>query len=425
MVWIGCCRFIPTHVGNTGRPGPWAVRQTVHPHACGEYSSVLMPCVAHSGSSPRMWGIRAVKKTAPRGSRFIPTHVGNTSCFPVRRSSASVHPHACGEYMSASKEQKRSSGSSPRMWGIQRNTKECRKENRFIPTHVGNTAVGFWRTPFTSVHPHACGEYSCPEHQVASSSGSSPRMWGIRGAWGWPPRRRPVHPHACGEYVAAYQQDLPDSGSSPRMWGIHLVHTNKDTGQRFIPTHVGNTSKSMLPWMSTTVHPHACGEYFFKRHLATDVRGSSPRMWGIRIPPQTGRKFQRFIPTHVGNTPCISQYRVINAVHPHACGEYAGSLARRQCSSGSSPRMWGILDMPKSSFVLYRFIPTHVGNTWPSQRRERCVAVHPHACGEYLGSLPRKADHDGSSPRMWGIPRRGGQIRGRGRFIPTHVGNTA
>ncbi len=93
--------------------------------------------------------------------------------------------------------------------------------------------------------------------------------------------------------------------------------------------------------------------------------------------------------------------------------------------TGSSPRMWGT---PSPSFTLLprgRFIPTHVGNT-SLQTDSHCYpAVHPHACGEHRTEEITQRVEDGSSPRMWGTLRIDLLRIELRRFIPTHVGNTS
>ncbi len=219
-------RFIPTHVGNTStrRNGPEI--SSVHPHACGEYGiSNRYQCARH---------------------RFIPTHVGNTTPDWPRRGHRPVHPHACGEYHFAQDKSHEGRGSSPRMWGIPLRTGPGEVIGRFIPTHVGNRPFpGRLKGP-NSVHPHACGEYEARAPAMIPAIGSSPRMWGIHRDSARLPRSHPVHPHACGEYWTVPGDTVFSPGSSPRMWGIHHSGLRGPDGQRFIPTHVGNTFNLLL-----------------------------------------------------------------------------------------------------------------------------------------------------------------------------------
>ncbi len=191
-------------------------------------SERLAPCIYRilaarayfHGSSPRMWGTHRLQQHADAVLRFIPTHVGNTLRCSGRSAPSPVHPHACGEhrthrYLTAS-----FIGSSPRMWGTPEAGRRKLEAHRFIPTHVGNTV------------------------------GDPP-------TWAW----RPVHPHACGEHGVADMGTFIPGGSSPRMWGTQHDLPRIAVGDRFIPTHVGNTSTATTSVRATTVHPHACGEH--------------------------------------------------------------------------------------------------------------------------------------------------------------------
>ena len=209
------------------------------------------------------------------------------------------------------------------------------------------------------------------------------------------------------------------------MWGIPRPKVSRSHLSRFIPTHVGNTGTGPGTVEADTVHPHACGEYVTARRGIDIEIGSSPRMWGIhgrQLPPELR---SRFIPTHVGNTWPARNPRESPSVHPHACGEYPWNPPPAPCWPGSSPRMWGILHLLHLERQLSRFIPTHVGNTAFCFSSSSFCAVHPHACGEYVSSSARAKARDGSSPRMWGILIQIVRVNAQFRFIPTHVGNTA
>ncbi len=212
-------RFIPTHVGNTPLLRYSYPAGSVHPHACGEHSQ----------------GIDNV----PDFIRFIPTHVGNTNRQRKARFGGPVHPHACGEHHPDTLAIARAVGSSPRMWGTLGSRLRHLPAARFIPTHVGNTAVALAGAGAASVHPHACGEHI-----------HGPELTGRR------------------------------NGSSPRMWGTPICVEQRLFPCRFIPTHVGNTISSIFRAAVMTVHPHACGEHRSGTKSAPSPAGSSPRMWG-------------------------------------------------------------------------------------------------------------------------------------------------
>jgi len=130
------------------------------------------------GSSPRMWGTQAAICACTEISRFIPTHVGNTKSKDKQSKPKSVHPHACGEHVFSIAFLHQSHGSSPRMWGTLKTHRGTEFPHRFIPTHVGNTAISAPPTDIYPVHPHACGEHCMDNGVHGLSNGSSPRMWG-------------------------------------------------------------------------------------------------------------------------------------------------------------------------------------------------------------------------------------------------------
>ena len=186
------------------------------------------------------------------------------------------------------------------MWGTPHESNPDSLLGRFIPTHVGNTSA-VWQ----GLRPY------------------------------------PVHPHACGEHVGTSSMVMRPVGSSPRMWGTLLRFAHLDRLPRFIPTHVGNTSAPRALWGWESVHPHACGEHRSLRDPYTNKPGSSPRMWGTRHGSLSVSSGQRFIPTHVGNTSITFFTASMKSVHPHACGEHYQRAGRPGDSAGSSPRMWG------------------------------------------------------------------------------------
>ena len=193
--------------------------------------------------------------------------------------------------------------------------------------------------------------------------------------------------------------------------------------------------------------PHACGVYvpmsafgctphrFIPTHVgftisslpaSADKSGSSPRMWGLRIHDDLTVSIRRFIPTHVGFTGRARSDPSKLPVHPHACGVYACASFLRANHDGSSPHMWGL----------------HLGYMLAPQMQ---MPVHPHTCGVYHDEICLQLHQSGSSPHMWGLrsytgfshvppsvhPHTCGVYGGNhglevcpARFIPTHVGFT-
>ena len=158
-------------------------------------------CAARaSGSPPRVWGIHSSLQAHFVLRRFTPTRVGNTEQYGVRGRIMTVHPHACGEYVS--------SISSDVVKAVH-------------PHACGEyAALGDVVEVDNVVHPHACGEYSGVISVISLILRFTPTRVGNtnhRPQWGrvvW------VHPHACGEYNTSYANRFGYYGSPPRVWGI-------------------------------------------------------------------------------------------------------------------------------------------------------------------------------------------------------------
>ena len=150
-----------------------------HPHACGDYLFFLWHPWAPVASSPRVWGLRPSARQTVSGPRVIPTRVGTTGIATLDITATTGHPHACGDYDSASEPAGGLLGSSPRVWGLRLHRGADALPHRVIPTRVGTTmrATRMGRRP--SGHPHACGDYGQGGGGVCSGYGSSPRVWGL------------------------------------------------------------------------------------------------------------------------------------------------------------------------------------------------------------------------------------------------------
>ena len=353
-------RFTPTHVGNTySRPlaetagtvhphargeyaqldGSSGCRRSVHPHARGEYAVAHVELATDAGSPPRTWGIRArrhrpdvVTGSPPRtwgirrrarsrrGTRFTPTHVGNTGCRPQR--------------------DRRLYGSPPRTWGILQRTHAKSDTSRFTPTHVGNTThAHVIRLLHSSVHPHARGEYA-REGRLRIDDGT-------------------VHPHARGEYKRFAIRDA--------------------ARVRFTPTHVGNTQRERLQPVRCTVHPHARGEYAgsFQRRAS----GSPPRTWGIptqalRIGPGAS------VHPHARGE-YAANWRLTRGGSPPRTWGIRDRRPNVWAKYGSPPRTWGIPRL-SVNVAARPGSPPRTWGILPGLPLRRCDTVHPHARGEYV-----------------------------------------
>ena len=133
----------------------------------------------------------------------------------------------------------------------------------------------------------------------------------------------------------------------------------------------------------------------------------------------------RFIPTRVGNTGRGRETRSQPSVHPHTRGEHTDRIPVSKCCTGSSPHAWGTPLALIDEWEENRFIPTRVGNTHRSRGRCSRVPVHPHTRGEHPEPAGVGVREDGSSPHAWGTLRPAEPPSPGHRFIPTRVGNTA
>ena len=282
----------------------------------------VISSTCHVGSSPHVWGTHFDRHGLGQRGRFIPTCVGNTDCSRHFFRAHAVHP--------------------PRVWGTHSGKTEPRRKHRFIPTCLGNMQLQWLSNQKLPVHPHVRGEHQDRQIREFAKFGSSPRAWGtpsqsripffsrwfiptcvgntiIRGSFRL---SKTVHPHVRGEHGTFFDGIPKDCGSSPRAWGTHKWVGRCVSGQRFIPTCVGNTSSSRPPALSTSVHPHVRGEHISSLSRTRSSIGSSPRAWGTRIGLQKRIDTNRFIPTCVGNTDNLTVTSPLFPVHPHVRGEH-------------------------------------------------------------------------------------------------------
>ncbi len=166
-----------------------------------------------------------------------------------------------------------------------------------------------------------------------------------------------------------------------------------------------------------------CGERPLLTPSQRHSAGSSPRVWGTLNVLTAPRKHCRFIPTCVGNASNRRRFMAQAAVHPHVCGERLLAMCILFFIPGSSPRVWGTRSFLIFQRVVSRFIPTCVGNAIFRVSFHRYSPVHPHVCGERCRRITSRAGLCGSSPRVWGTLEWSIHRKQGLRFIPTCVGN--
>ncbi len=173
-------RFTPTCVGKTPPSREHATLMPVHPHVCGEDGATREQAIANFGSPPRVWGRRDLSSLRSLRSRFTPTCVGKTWAWFSGFGFVKVHPHVCGEDSTLKRVQASENGSPPRVWGRRERKGHRGLSGRFTPTCVGKTRGSVGRWGHRSVHPHVCGEDVRNGMNCSHPFGSPPRVWGRR-----------------------------------------------------------------------------------------------------------------------------------------------------------------------------------------------------------------------------------------------------
>ena len=190
-------------------------------------------------------------------------------------------------------------------------------------------------------------------------------------------------PTCVGKIFCAIYLTLVSSGSPPRAWGRFKRGLLLTFAFGSPPRAWGRSSCLPVINQSPPVHPHVRGEdckkmrfrIQFIRFTPTCVgkmaspgtcwysrTGSPPRAWGRLHLPRAGPGRPRFTPTCVGKMPLRYSFRV--------------SLA------GSPPRAWGRCVVRRRDCKRRRFTPTCVGKMVFALCALSMSAVHPHVRGE-------------------------------------------
>ena len=232
------------------------------------------------------------------------------------------HPHACGDKFFLDSCRELCIGSSPRVWGQEEYSCTVDSHARIIPTRVGTSSF------YVDV-PIKCQD----------------------------------HPHACGDKYLTHIGRPPKLGSSPRVWGQDRSFLVLCTKVWIIPTRVGTRRIQKCAQKSLEDHPHACGDKFVGANMPPHKLGSSPRVWGQGTFNDQCRHAYRIIPTRVGTSPCRSLPYGGLRDHPHACGDKLPPFRISPSRLGSSPRVWGQVDLNHTEYRVSGIIPTRVGTS--------------------------------------------------------------
>ena len=459
-------RFIPARAGNAVAAAAGRSSRTVHPRAGGERFAPIQIASAQTGSSPRGRGTQLDAVRRDEGLRFIPARAGNAPACSASGPSASVHPRAGGERLSARPsltsalgfiparagnaapdpaacpippvhpraggERSRWSntsgppaGSSPRGRGTRARRRRRPRPRRFIPARAGNATAWAGTTTRSPVHPARAGNAG-RRWADASRSAVHPRAGGERRVTNGPVVSAPGSSRAGGERRASWSIGRCRTGSSPRGRGTLTILVEDGPVPRFIPARAGNAGTRPVRACSRPVHPRAGGERVGGFILQPQRIGSSPRGRGTLRQQAGDFEAQRFIPARAGNACGRAPRRWAVTVHPRAGGERSSSPPKASAAPGSSPRGRGTRTAALMKWSIRRFIPARAGNASPSASDRWRRTVHPRAGGERRsrggGSSIR---HFGSSPRGRGTPPGQPLDEVARRFIPARAGNAS
>ena len=211
-------------------------------------------------------------------------------------------------------------------------------------------------------------------------------------------------------------------GSSPCVWGQVNLLTESPEKIRIIPMRVGTSQFSFRQLFFRQDHPHACGDKRPCVLLQFPLAGSSPCVWGQGKLDNGNVITAGIIPMRVGTSPYNQQPPQVAEDHPHACGDKLRFTPFLSLSIGSSPCVWGQDDKSVPEGTAEGIIPMRVGTSCLSVLYHRFFQDHPHACGDKVSVNSVNSFALGSSPCVWGQVQIGGIIIISDRIIPMRVG---
>ena len=150
------------------------------------------------------------------------------------------------------------------------------------------------------------------------------------------------------------------------------------------------------------VHPRVCGETIANLALADVTTGPSPRVRGNRRLTLIVRSISGSIPACAGKPGSIPHAVLRPRVHPRVCGETWGSMGRRTEATGPSPRVRGNrLRRPRPA-PRSGSIPACAGKPCIPRATSGHQRVHPRVCGETSIRSSLGYSASGPSPRVRG-----------------------
>ena len=311
---------IPARAGETSQPRKAPMRWGVHPRACGGNERIMAAQAKADGPSPRVRGKRGAPRVRDRRGRSIPARAGETRAEAFLLHEPGVHPRACGGNFAAMRLARPRTGPSPRVRGKRPRVPDLPPRRGSIPARAGETNGTARPGRRRRVHPRACGGKHRPIIRHPGPPGSIPARAGEthpRASWRV---GSAVHPRACGGNLGEPVEEFMGTGPSPRVRGKPCERPLVALLLRSIPARAGETGSGSARHRAPSVHPRACGGNRSSGRHPGGAQGPSPRVRG-KPGRLTARPAARgSIPARAGETRRSITRRMLNRVHPRACG---------------------------------------------------------------------------------------------------------
>jgi len=227
-----------------------------------------------------------------------------------------------------------------------------------------------------------------------------------------------------GDFDTAAPRAFVVRGSPPRVWGLRSRVGGDAQRRRFTPTCMGTSLSSNAGSGLGSVHPHVYGDFIAPRPGAHRPSGSPPRVWGL-LPLSHRRRLRlRFTPTCMGTSSRWRTPESPRTVHPHVYGDFDTTAADLEDGYGSPPRVWGLRNETDNAPHHPRFTPTCMGTSSRFFSRHRAFSVHPHVYGDFFAFSRVILFVGGSPPRVWGLHAHMSSKIACSRFTPTCMGTS-
>ena len=110
------------------------------------------------------------------------------------------------------------------------------------------------------------------------------------------------HPRVCGDYRSGSWNSHSSTGSPPRMRGLRTAMGHKCVWCRITPAYAGTTNPFATTANHSEDHPRVCGDYTFVGSIGMGRRGSPPRMRGLLSGAQGRSTPTGITPAYAGTT---------------------------------------------------------------------------------------------------------------------------